>query len=64
MQKFAPGFVIGPYRVVRSLGTGGMGAVYEVEYAALGVRYALKTFTLENGHAELFRKPTSASRRC
>lgn len=56
MQNFEPGFVIGPYRVVRALGAGGMGAVYEVEHATLGVHYALKTFTLEKGHTELFRK--------
>ena len=36
---------IGPYRVVRLLGQGGMGAVYEVEHRDLGVRYALKVFT-------------------
>ena len=56
MQELKPGFVVGSYRVVRALGTGGMGAVYEVEHVTLGVRYALKTFTLEKGHAELFRK--------
>ena len=47
---------IGAYRVVRGLGQGGMGAVYEVEHVKLGVRYALKTFTLDHGHVELFRK--------
>lgn len=47
---------IGPYRVVRALGQGGMGAVYEVEHAKLGVHYALKTFTLDHGHVELFRR--------
>ena len=52
MQELKPGFVVGSYRVVRALGAGGMGAVYEVEHVTLGVRYALKTFTLEKGHAE------------
>ena len=47
---------IGPYRVVRALGRGGMGAVYEVVHEQLGVHYALKTFTLEGGHVDLFRK--------
>lgn len=47
---------IGNYRVVRPLGQGGMGAVYEVEHVKLGVRYGLKTYTLADGHAELFRK--------
>ena len=45
-----PGQRIGAYRVVRLLGRGGMGAVYEVEHTQLGVHYALKTFTLEEGH--------------
>ena len=56
MQELTPGLVIASYRVVRALGTGGMGAVYEVEHVTLGVHYALKTFTLKKGHAELFRK--------
>ena len=56
MQELKPGLVIASYRVVRQLGAGGMGAVYEVEHVTLGVHYALKTFTLEKGHAELFRK--------
>ena len=47
---------IGPYRVVCALGQGGMGAVYEVEHAKLGVHYALKTFTLDHGHVDLFRR--------
>jgi serine/threonine protein kinase len=39
-----PGHKIGAYRIIRLLGKGGMGAVYEVEHEQLGVRYALKTF--------------------
>ena len=34
----------GAYRVVRLLGRGGMGEVYEVEHPQLGVHYALKAF--------------------
>ena len=56
MNDLAPGFVVGSYRVLRELGAGGMGAVYEVEHVTLGVHYALKTFTLEKGHTELFRQ--------
>ncbi len=56
MHELKPGFIVGSYRIVRALGEGGMGAVYEVEHVTLGVHYALKTFTLEKGHAELFRK--------
>ena len=41
------GSVIGNYRVVRLLGQGGMGTVYEVEHLELGTHYALKTFTFD-----------------
>ncbi len=34
---------LGPYRVLRLLAQGGMGAVFEVAHTATGVRYALKT---------------------
>lgn len=37
------GALFGPYRVLRLLAQGGMGAVFEVEHAQTGVRYALKT---------------------
>lgn len=53
---FRAGDELGPYRVVRALGHGGMGAVYEVEHVKLGVHYALKTFTLDHGQVDLFRK--------
>ncbi len=51
-----PGETIGSYRVVRRLGTGGMGVVYEVEHIGLGVRYALKIFTRERGDVETLRR--------
>ena len=47
---------IGPYRVVRLLGKGGMAEVYEVENERLGARFALKAFTLDHGEVEFLRK--------
>ena len=44
------------YDVIRLIGRGGMGAVYEVRHRALGVRYALKTFTLEHGEVDFLRE--------
>ena len=46
---FKEGQAIGPYRIVRCIGCGGMGEVYEVEHESLGVRYALKTFVYKGG---------------
>ncbi len=43
------------YQIIRLLGQGGMGAVYEVEHAQLGVHYALKAFTLESGHVDVLK---------
>ena len=55
-MTFEPGQKIGAYRIIRLLGQGGMGAVYEVEHEQLGVRYALKAFTLQEGHVEILKK--------
>ena len=52
---FAPGRAIGPYQVVRSLGGGGMGMVYEVVHGALGTHFALKVFTLEKGDVDFLK---------
>lgn len=46
---------IGDYRIVRLLGKGGMGAVYEVENKD-GERLALKSFTSSGAHADFLRK--------
>ncbi len=50
------GETVGSYRIVRRIGVGGMGEVYEVEHAVLGTRYALKTFVLESGDAAFLRE--------
>ena len=47
MRELDEGQVIGNYRVLRLLGQGGMGTVYEVEHLELGTHYALKTFTFD-----------------
>ena len=47
---------IGVYRIVRLLGKGAMGAVYEVVHTQLGVHYALKSFTLEDGHVDVLKE--------
>jgi serine/threonine-protein kinase len=39
--------IAGRYRVVRRIGRGGMGAIYEVEHTKLGRSFAMKTLTWE-----------------
>jgi serine/threonine protein kinase/formylglycine-generating enzyme required for sulfatase activity len=52
--------VLGQYRIIRLLGRGGMGEVYEVEHTTLGRRYALKLlpqdFADRPGALERFRR--------
>ena len=49
MTIFKDGQAVGPYRIVRCIGRGGMGEVYEVAHARLGVHYALKAFAYRGG---------------
>ena len=57
-EVFAPGTEIGAYRVLRALGRGGMGVVYEVEHIILGKRFAMKVLFA----SVLARDPVSARR--
>lgn len=43
------------YKVIRRIGVGAMGNVYEVEHKELGVRYALKSFKLNDGESDFLR---------
>lgn len=61
-MTFEQGDTIGSYRVVRLLGTGGMGAVYEVEHRELGVRYALKVFTRSASRSIVCSRESGMSR--
>ena len=54
MQDAYPS-TFGVYRVIRLLGRGGMGEVYEVEHPQLGVHYALKAFAREATDADALR---------
>ena len=47
MKDLEPEQTIGNYRVIRRIGRGGMGSVYEVESLDLHERLALKTFTYD-----------------
>ena len=47
---------IGPWRVIRRIGAGAVGAVYEVRHAQLGSRMALKAFVFDGAESEFFRK--------
>ena len=53
INEFEEGSVIGSYRIVRPLGQGGMGTVYEVEDVRTGKRLDLKAFTPRKGNSPL-----------
>ncbi len=55
-MEFQPQQQFGNYRILRCLGKGGMGAVYEVEHIRLGAHFALKAFTLDHGDSKLLRE--------
>ncbi len=47
---------VGPWRIVRPIGTGAVGAVYEVRHVRLASRMALKAFVFAGAESEFFRK--------
>jgi serine/threonine-protein kinase len=57
LVELGPESVVGSYRIVREIGRGGMGTVYEATHAVLPRRAALKVM-----HPELRRQPGMATR--
>ena len=55
--ELGPDSVVGSYRLVREIGRGGMGAVYEAKHVVLARRAAIKVM-----HGELRRQPGMATR--
>jgi len=55
--SLTPGQQFGQYQVVRQLGRGGMGEVYEVEHPVIGKRYALKLI-----NSEIMARPDALQR--
>ena len=55
-MRLALGETIGSYRLIRLIGQGGMGEVYEAEHTELRKRMALKVFTADGAKADFLRK--------
>ena len=55
-MRLALGETIGSYRLIRLIGQGGMGEVYEAEHTGLRKRMALKVFTADGAKADFLRK--------
>ena len=55
-MRLAPGETVGSYRLIRLIGQGGMGEVYEAEHTGLRKRMALKVFTADGAKADFLRK--------
>lgn len=62
-QQFAPGTSFGDYRLIRQVGRGGMGVVYEAEDTKSGRRVALKLVSDEvAADNEIWREPMLAAK--
>jgi serine/threonine-protein kinase len=61
-EEIAPGTVVdGRYKIIRSIGQGGNGMVYEVEHTRTGRRLALKALLDQTGFARLEQEARAAS---
>ncbi len=62
---WGPGSMVGDFRIVREVGRGGMGIVYEAEQVSLGRRIALKVlpfaFTLDARQLQRFKNEARAA---
>lgn len=56
MSSIDQDFRIGPYRIIRHIAHGGMGAVYEVEDIETESRYALKLAATQQGNTDRFQR--------
>jgi hypothetical protein len=52
-ERLQLGYVLGNYRLIRKLGEGGVGTVYEGEHIRLGRKMALKVLHTETANAEV-----------
>lgn len=55
-SAISTGTTVGQWRVVRPIGAGAVGAVYEVRHVQLDSRMAMKAFVFAGAGAEFFRK--------
>jgi serine/threonine protein kinase len=65
--ELQPGVVLGKYRIVRRLGAGGMGTVYEAVHVEIGKRVALEVLSGEltaeaRSRARFLREAKAASK--
>ena len=58
-QSLPDGTLLGQYKILRMLGKGGMGEVYEAEHIILGLKYALKVlphvFSYKSNAVDMFK---------